>query len=102
MEDNNINEYDTIESMDVNGQIYYTSMDHNTTLDENDVPDFSEISRAESPFDTDNNIVTPKDECLEVEERKFIVFESCLDKLLSNLRCPKDECFEKNNKISIK
>lgn len=49
------------------------------------------------PFNTDNIIVILHYECLWVEERKFIVFESRLDKLLEHIRCPKEQCFEKRN-----
>lgn len=100
-------EHDAKENMDTISQSD-TSTDHNMTQDDSYVPDLFEqsetdISRADSSFIIDDTVAA-KEHCLGVDERKFIVFESNLDQLLSKLRCPKEECFEKItsfNKIMV-
>ncbi|XP_040177472.1 golgin subfamily A member 6-like protein 22 [Rana temporaria] len=74
------------------------TVDGNSTLDENDIPDHSAVT--ESDVSQARNYVMEK--CIEntqdqqssiINDRKFIVFESELDKLLTKLICPTEDCF---------
>lgn len=74
------------------------TVDGKSTLDENYIPDHSAVT--ESDVSQAQDYVMEK--CIEnaqdqqssiINDRKFIVFESELDKLLTKLICPTEDCF---------
>ncbi|XP_068089927.1 uncharacterized protein [Hyperolius riggenbachi] len=74
--------------------------------DDNYVPNESELTADHIVSSGSQNTVVEAPQLSQAEsvvhDRKFIVFESCLDTLLSKLHCPIEDCFEAIRKIEKK